>query len=244
MFRRVYHFERAPSLDQSVVTGIVPWNTHRDPSTFQVLGSCPLFLWLRLEARTGSLETPFNPHREEGEMKGVLVILFLTSVVRGADVTLWMTGHYIVPNPVRWAATEQAGRIFAAIGVRLRWTTHGSVNPGGGVPIQVRFTTDTPGHRGAMVFANLFDPVGVVTVMYDRILFTTERVPEVRPALLAHVLAHEIGHLLMKTNGHSPAGLMKENWSAGDCARMAHRPFAFSPADADMIRLGLGLATR
>jgi hypothetical protein len=34
---------------------------------------------------------------------------------------------------------------------------------------------------------------------------------------------------------------MKAHWSGADCTRMAHRPFTFSPADADMIRNGLGL---
>ena len=44
-----------------------------------------------------------------------------------------------------------------------------------------------------MAFANPFDPVPVVTVMYDRILAVTEGFPQVRSAFLAHVLVHEIG---------------------------------------------------
>jgi hypothetical protein len=135
-----------------------------------------------------------------------------------------------------WLRLDQASRIFAAIGVRLRWKMQNPVNPDDGVAIQVRFTTETPGHTGALAFANPFDPVPVVTVLYDRILFATDRAPKVRTALLAHVLAHEIGHLLMRTDGHSPTGLMKAHWSAADCTRIAHRPFTFLPADADMIR--------
>jgi hypothetical protein len=169
------------------------------------------------------------------------MILFLTSVVQGADVTLWMTGSAMVSNTVRCAAAEQATRIFAAAGVRLKWKTQNTANPDDGVRIEVRFITDEPGHRGALAFANPFGPVPVVTVLYDRILAATERAPQIRDALLAHVLAHEIGHLLMKTNGHSPSGLMKARWSADDCTRMAHRPFTFLPADAVMIREGLGL---
>jgi len=94
-----------------------------------------------------------------------------------------------------------------------------------------------------MAFANPFDPVPVITVMYDRILDLTDRVPELRSAILAHVIAHEIGHLLMRTNGHSPDGVMKAHWTASDYGRMAHRPLPFRPDDAEMMRRRLGLAS-
>ena len=172
-------------------------------------------------------------------MKCIWAVFLLASDVRGADVTLWTTGDDIVSTFVRFAATEQATRMFAAIGVRLQWKTHRRVNPDDGMAIQVRFTTDMPGHPGALAFANPFDPVPVVMVMYNRLFFATERVPEVRVSLLAHVLAHEIGHLIMRTDEHSPAGIMKAHWSGAECARMAHLPLTFLPEDADVIRRGL-----
>ena len=96
-------------------------------------------------------------------MKCIWAVFLLASDVRGADVTLWTTGDDIVSTFVRFAATEQATRMFAAIGVRLQWKTHRRVNPDDGMVIQVRFTTDMPGHPGALAFANPFDPVPVVT---------------------------------------------------------------------------------
>jgi hypothetical protein len=146
-------------------------------------------------------------------VKRIWVILLLASAVRGADVTLLMTGQILVPNFVRIAATYQATRMFAGIGVRLESKKENVQSRSEGMVIQVRFIDDTPGHTGAMAFSNPFDPVPLVTVLYDRILLATERSPERRAAILAHVLVHEIGHLLRRTNGHSPDGVMKAHWT-------------------------------
>jgi hypothetical protein len=177
-------------------------------------------------------------------VKRIWVILLLATAVRGADVTLLMTGQTMVPNFVRIAATCQATRMFAGIGVRLESKKRNVHSQG--MVIQVRFIDDTPGHPGAWAFSNPFDQVPLVTVMYDRIVFATERSPGRRTALLAHVLVHEVGHLLMRTNGHSPDGVMKAHWSNADQTRMAYRPLPFLPDDVDMILRGLALrsATR
>jgi hypothetical protein len=175
-------------------------------------------------------------------VKRIWVILLLASAVRSADVTLLMTGHTMVPNFVRIAATDQATRMFAGIGVRLESKKQNVQSRGEGMVIQVRFIDNMPGHPGAMAFSNPFDPVPVVTVLYDRILLATERNPERRDKLLAHVLVHEIGHLLMRTNGHSPDGVMKAHWSNADYTRMAYRPLPFLPDDVDLILRGLALS--
>ena len=115
-------------------------------------------------------------------MKRIWVILLLASAVRGADVTLLMTGKTMVPNFVRIAATDQATRMFAGIGVRLEWRKQNAHSRSEGMVIQVRFIDDTPGHPGAVAFSNPFDPVPLVTVMYDRILLATEHDPGRRAA--------------------------------------------------------------
>jgi hypothetical protein len=176
-------------------------------------------------------------------VKRIWVILLLASAVRGADVTLLMTGKTMVPNFVRIAATDQAIRMLAGIGVRLESMNQNVQSHSEGIVIQVRFIDDTPGHPGAFAFSNPFDPVPVVTVIYDRILFTTERSPKRRAAILAHVLVHEIGHLLMRTDGHSPDGVMKAHWSKSDQNRMVYRPLPFLPEDVLMIRSGLALSS-
>ena len=40
--------------------------------------------------------------------------------------------------------------------------------------------------------------------------------------LLAYVIAHEIGHILLRTSGHSSIGIMRSDWNAKDLQRAAH----------------------
>jgi hypothetical protein len=58
-------------------------------------------------------------------------------------------------------------------------------------------------------------------------------------ALLAHVMAHEIAHLLQGTIRHSESGILKANWSDTDCARMAYFPLKFTREDGILIHKGL-----
>jgi len=54
--------------------------------------------------------------------------------------------------------------------------------------------------------------------------------------LLGHGIAHEIGHLLLGTNSHSPAGLMCAHWNANELVLAAYGQFNFSREQADSIR--------
>ena len=75
--------------------------------------------------------------------------------------------------------------------------------------------------------------------MYDRIEFAVAARPSLEQAVLAHVLAHEIGHALQRTNQHTPNGVMKAHWTTQDYDAMAKRPLPFSPVDVDLIHEGL-----
>jgi hypothetical protein len=58
-------------------------------------------------------------------------------------------------------------------------------------------------------------------------------------AVLAHVMAHEITHLLEAVSWHSETGVMKARWDADDFIRMAITPLSFEPEDIDLIQRGL-----
>jgi hypothetical protein len=51
--------------------------------------------------------------------------------------------------------------------------------------------------------------------------------------VLGRVAAHEIGHLLLGTNSHAPAGIMRATW---DLKRPHPSEWRFRDADADKIR--------
>jgi hypothetical protein len=47
--------------------------------------------------------------------------------------------------------------------------------------------------------------------------------------LLGHAAAHEIGHLLLESAGHSPAGVMRARWETEDLRRLSHNGLVFLP---------------
>ena len=55
----------------------------------------------------------------------------------------------------------------------------------------------------------------------------------------AHVIVHEITHVLQGTSRHSATGIMKARFDQRDCAKMRHKPLRFTQEDIDLIYLGL-----
>jgi len=57
--------------------------------------------------------------------------------------------------------------------------------------------------------------------------------------LFAHVIVHEITHILQGVARHSETGIMKATWTRDDFMRMQTTPLAFSADDIEMIHLGM-----
>lgn len=57
--------------------------------------------------------------------------------------------------------------------------------------------------------------------------------------VLAHVLAHEITHVLEVTDRHSKEGVMKAHWTGRDFRNMAWRGLPFAAEDVELIHLGI-----
>jgi hypothetical protein len=174
-------------------------------------------------------------------MRHIWIAALLLPSLRAADVTVFLNGDAIVPNPVSYPARNEVTRIFAGIGVGLVWQSKG-VNVGGSsansFAIRATFITGVPqcSHPGVLAYAEPFNGSPVITVMYDRLVVTGAGRPRLVPALLAHVLAHEIGHILLGTDSHAKAGIMKARWTSGDYDEMERMPMIFEPSDEDSIR--------
>lgn len=130
-----------------------------------------------------------------------------------------------------------ATRMFADAGVRIVWRQG---RPSGAAaaehPIVVSFTTNEPEteHPGALAYARPYEHTHI-EVFYDRI---SKGYPKAH-VVLAHVLVHEITHILQGIARHSDSGVMKAHWSPGDYTAMMWRPLPFTQDDIDLIRAGL-----
>jgi hypothetical protein len=59
------------------------------------------------------------------------------------------------------------------------------------------------------------------------------------PSLLAHVLVHEIAHVLEGIDRHSTSGIMTAEWNDNDFLGMRRKALRFAPEDIDLIYDGL-----
>jgi len=54
--------------------------------------------------------------------------------------------------------------------------------------------------------------------------------------ILGHAIAHELGHLLLNLQGHSPDGIMRGEWGLTDLRNAADRMLRFTPQQAEVLR--------
>jgi hypothetical protein len=113
--------------------------------------------------------------------------------------------------------------------------------------LDVRLVANTLHLRSsALAEALPFARSGVrVNVFYDRVQKVMDRhyaaaslarAQSGRWAILGHVLAHEIGHVLLGTDRHSPGGLMRAAWDHKYLDRMATAPLLFTPNEVRSIQ--------
>jgi len=140
-----------------------------------------------------------------------------------------------VPGPVLIRATWMAGRMFADIGISLVWANAKPAIESSQPPIFVELATATPEslRPGALAYALPFEG-SHLTVFYDRVASI-----ESTGILLAHVLVHEITHLLQGVDRHSATGVMKANWNNTDYDAMRYKPLPFTAFDVQLIYSGL-----
>lgn len=75
-----------------------------------------------------------------------------------------------------------------------------------------------------------------VRVFDERVRVTALAQNRPHAVVLAHVIAHEIGHVLLRTNGHGRAGLMSQVWSNHEYARMTDGLLLFETDQARAMR--------
>ncbi len=99
------------------------------------------------------------------------------------------------------------------------------------VNAQVRDRVDVlgtayPDNKGIGYFAYVF---------YDRVQELAGR-QRLGQALLADVMAHEIGHLLLGSNSHSVSGIMCAHWNYDQLRNISEGAMAFIPSQSKMMR--------
>jgi hypothetical protein len=84
----------------------------------------------------------------------------------------------------------------------------------------------------------------VVDVFYNRVEAVYQKQTKARlrgvnatmTQILAHVIAHEIGHVLLNIPSHSATGIMRGDWDLKDLSDAAYGYLVFTPQQAEVIR--------
>jgi hypothetical protein len=168
------------------------------------------------------------------------VAITVAMSARADEVTVYVQGLSVVPAPALNRAQVLANEIFGGVGVKIDWRRGrpSRSQARSEKPIVVEMTTDIPRALppDALAFARPYEGVHI-TVFYDRLRAATE--PELTPNLLAHVLVHEITHILQGTCRHSDTGIMKARWTHTDYMEMGQKPLSFTEEDVQLITTGL-----
>jgi hypothetical protein len=144
-----------------------------------------------------------------------------------------------VPADELEEAKHAATHVFALSHIDLQWMGHGPYQPCAltirilaepiGATIRGRFimgiAPETRKARAIIAFA-----------FYDRIqLYSTELGLDASQ-MLGHVMAHELGHLLLPHGAHSLTGVMRGAWDRTQAKQATLGLLTFAPAEAALIR--------
>jgi hypothetical protein len=138
-------------------------------------------------------------------------------------------------------AHQHVERLYKAIDVRIVWAdAKAAIEPGTDVMLDVLFLSAEGTKRVGPVSQNT-RALGVAVraarrayVFYPRVVAAAMKGVTPFEEVLGHVVAHELGHLLLPESGHASRGVMRENFEAG-----RPREGAFSPEQRDQIHARL-----
>lgn len=140
----------------------------------------------------------------------------------------------IIPVGVEMLAQDLTSKNFADIGVTVRWHSGCPSRPTAGT-IAIELVSGTPAEfmPGSMAYALPYEGVHI-QILWDRI-----RAFPAPGNVLAHVLTHEIAHILQGGVWHSKDGIMKAHWTRDELLNMKTKPLSFTSEDAELISRGL-----
>jgi hypothetical protein len=163
-------------------------------------------------------------------------MVWADSAVPARSVTVCL--HRTADTLTLYQAQAIASKMFATAGVAIDWHEPRSC-PVGAILINLSESPAASDHPGALAYALPYQGTHIV-VFYDRIRRKcSEASPSMLPMFLAHVLVHEITHVLQGVSRHSETGVMKACWDNQDFHQMWIKPLPFTALDIYLIDHGI-----
>ncbi len=150
---------------------------------------------------------------------------------------VFVRNEIVVPPYIALEGTRIAGQVFEKIGVHIQWR-HGNpssdqIEKQQAVVVTIRSACPHPAVAG---FA--FPYQGTIAICYANMQWA-ERNRGFAARYFGTVLAHEITHVLARSDRHSQTGLMKAQWTRQDYDLMMAGLMRLESIDIELIRRGL-----
>jgi hypothetical protein len=158
------------------------------------------------------------------------------------SIVLQMSNAAGLPDALLKDAQKEVVRLYRDIGVELDWHQPGTAYPAEAAMIRVILIPYETGElqrrpKAVMGAAIRTDQGTSVAYVFPRqVERQADHFGASRTLVLACAIAHEVGHLLLPTTGHSDLGLMRASWDRDDFGRAERGQLRFSAEEAALLR--------
>jgi hypothetical protein len=156
---------------------------------------------------------------------------------------------------------RELDRLWSPYGLNVAWTDGVAGDSEGCLAVKVVFTDDEPGIKPGPNRR----PLGIVYrvgELYRRVIFVSPAavmrlvrkssneprassvVDSLHARMLARVIAHELGHILLESEAHAPRGLMRGRFRPADVVQHGRERFTLEPGESDRVASRCGVAER
>jgi hypothetical protein len=153
-----------------------------------------------------------------------------------------------VPEATLERGEEVAGRIYQRAGIAIQWHDCSSMSSrsqadcrdaASGPHLSVRIVVrplNLPGEDFGVAFVDSGGVGQQADVFYSRIETFPAASSADRAQILGHVMAHELGHLLLGMNSHSSQGIMQPHWGERQLRLASMGNLQFDKHQSETIR--------
>jgi len=170
----------------------------------------------------------------------ILSLLSAAAAAAQVEVAVHLYDNAKISQHLLSKATATTDRIFAAAAINLRWR---SCSPAcaedSNIPVFIIGIAgpqlEIPA-KAALGFAMLAAGNGNrAVVSVPRLEGFAEFTGTPLAIAMGHAIAHELGHLIVRSNHHS-TGIMSASWDKDGAARMRQGNLRFTPGDGEAMR--------
>ena len=157
-------------------------------------------------------------------------------------VDVYVTASVLMPAGMLSGASERMAAMFGEVGLNIRMITNPRVLDAdtchAPIHLQIENATQYQGAASALAYSTPYGNSGTaIHVFQDRVFLGKTRRQAV--SVLAHVMAHEITHVLQGIDRHSDEGVMKACWSVEDYPKMYSGQLRFAEQDVQLLHLAV-----